>query len=63
MNQEPLTARPRTMKELCNYYGVSRHTIKGWLERSPKIDFETPESGYYYTIKQLRQIVDAIGEP
>lgn len=63
MNAEKLTARPRTTKELCTAYGVSHNTLKKWLRMNPQIPSENPKVGRYWTIAELRVIVEAIGEP
>ncbi len=60
---ESLTARPRTLKELAAAYGVSTKTMRKWIVACPAIAFTKPLTGYYYSILQVQQIVEALGEP
>ena len=58
---EKITDRPRTLKELANYYKVSQKTFKSWLS-CDTLHFIKPEKGYYYSILQIKQIVGHLGE-
>lgn len=63
-NQHSLSSKPRTMKELAAAYSVSVGTFRGWLLRHPEtrllLLFRT---GYYFTPRDVRRIVEAFGEP
>lgn len=58
---EPLTAQPRTLKEIAIYYKVDTKTVKKWLSCNTLKDIK-PESGRYYSIRQLKLIVEHLGE-
>lgn len=57
---ETLTSKPRTLKEFANYYQVSPKTFKNWLD-CKTLNGIKPESGYYYSIAQVKLIVDHLG--
>lgn len=58
--KEPLAARPRTLKELSTYYGVSTRTFRRWLT-CDALRYIKPERGYYYSINQIKAIIAHIG--
>lgn len=63
---ERLTDRPRMMKEIAAAYGVDARTVRQWLTAKglrALCSKKGRNAGYYYTIKELEQIVEAIGEP
>lgn len=65
-NAEPLTAKPRTLKELSVAYGIDPRTFKNWLKfyyLQKDISFCQPEFGYYYSIKQIEEIIAVMGNP
>lgn len=59
---EPITSRPRTLKELASLYSVSIPTFKSWLSCDALRNVK-PEKGYYYSIASLKIIVGHLGEP
>ena len=63
-NQHSLSSKPRTMKELASAYSVSVATFRHWLRRNPQTRllfmFRT---GYYFTPRDVRCIMEAFGEP
>jgi hypothetical protein len=59
---EKLTSKPRTLKELAIAYSVSKQTFKGWLSIEELKEVK-PETGYYYSIKQVKIIIEHLGEP
>lgn len=64
MNTEPLDARPRTMKDICAYYGVSYRTMKKMLAAvglSP-LSRKKGSGLYYYNIGELRQIAERFAQ-
>lgn len=56
-----LTSQPRTLKELAAYYKVSARTMKKWLS-CKTLEHIIPESGYFYSIKQVKFIVAHLGD-
>ncbi|MBQ9434924.1 MAG: hypothetical protein IJU33_02220 [Bacteroidales bacterium] len=58
---EPLTSRPRTLKEIATYYNVDVKTVKNWLSCDTLKDVQ-PEKGRYYSIRQLKRIIEHLGE-
>jgi len=59
--REKLTEKPRMLKELANAYDVDAKTFKSWLNCNTLKHIE-PE-GYYYSIKQINEIINHLGEP
>jgi hypothetical protein len=59
--REKITDKPRMLKELAAAYGVNQKTFKSWLTCRTLIHI-LPE-GYYYSIKQVNEIVNHLGEP
>lgn len=61
-SQEPLDARPRTMKEICAYYGLSYKTMRNMLINAgyAALVVKKGTGAYYYTIFELQQIMRAI---
>lgn len=60
---EPLASRPRMLKEIANRYGVSSRTFLRWL-RVPALEhLINNKVGYYYSVQQIRQMVEHLGEP
>lgn len=62
MENEAITSKPRTLKELASFYSVAPKTFKSWLN-CPTLQHVHPESGNYYSIKQVQEIVNHLGEP
>ena len=61
MNHEPLTARPRTMKEVCAHYGVNYRTMRKLMQRAG-LSHLLGRRGtglYFYQISELHQIEQA----
>lgn len=58
---EKITDKPRFIYELAQYYNVSVRTFKNWLN-VPQLQHLLNKKGYYYTIKEVREIVDHLGE-
>ena len=62
---EPLTARPRTMKELCAHYRVSYRTMRKLMQRAGLAHLLGRRGSgiYYYQISELIQIEAAFSQP
>jgi hypothetical protein len=58
---EKINSKPRTLKELANVYSVNTKTFRGWLN-SESLKHIQPD-GYYYSIKQIKEILEHLGEP
>lgn len=50
-----------TLKELSELYGVSEKTFRKWL--SPFKEAIGEKRGYFYTIGQVKQILEFLGVP
>lgn len=62
---ENLTDRPRTLKEVASFYGVSQKVVRSWFLRYGLDDLATRRAngrGYYFTIAELRRIADTLGD-
>lgn len=57
-----IQSKPRTLKELAILYSVSPKTFKSWLN-CPTLQHIRPEKGNYYSVKQVKEIVNHLGEP
>jgi hypothetical protein len=56
-----LEIKPYTKKELAAVYGISPRCFYTWLK---KIEHEVgPKRGKYYTLNQVRTIIEKIGLP
>lgn len=53
--------KPYTHRELSGYYGVCDKTLKKWL--SPFQDQIGKKNGRYYTVVQVKIILEKIGVP
>lgn len=53
-------SKPRTLSELAAYYEVDVRTFKKWLE-VPQLKDIRPESGRFFSIKQIKVIIDHLG--
>lgn len=60
--EEPITSRPRTLKELAALYNVNIKTFKSWLDCNALRNVK-PEKGYYFSIASVKIIVGHLGEP
>ncbi|MBR3986393.1 MAG: hypothetical protein IKK04_04505 [Bacteroidales bacterium] len=62
---EPLDARPRTMKEICAYYGVSYRTMRKLMARAGLAHLlgRRGRGMYYFQISELTQIEAAFSHP
>jgi len=60
---EPLAARPRTMKEVCSHYGVSYRTMRKLLERAGLAGLAARRGTgtYYFQPGELAAIEAAMG--
>lgn len=61
---ENLTDRPRTLKEVAAFYGVSVYVVRGWLRTYGLTDCANRRAtgrGYYFTIAELQQIAEVLG--
>ncbi len=58
-----LVNHPQLLKQLAAAYGVSCKTMKQWIVLCERIPFSRPAIGYYYSPAEVRQIVEALGEP
>lgn len=56
-----LIIRPYRLKDLAAIYDVSRHTIRRWLNEKAA-EYAT-KSKKYFTVEQVRGIVNALGMP
>ena len=59
--KERLADKPRMLKELAGAYGVNQKTLKVWLACKTLSHIEP--KGYYYSIKQVNEIINHLGEP
>ncbi len=53
--------KPYTHKELSGFYGVSEKTLKKWLHPFQELIGE--KRGRFYTVVQVKIILDKIGIP
>ena len=58
---ENLNTSPRMLKELADAYGVDAKTFKSWL-KCETLKHIKPD-GYYYSIKQVNEIINHLGKP
>ena len=65
MTHEPLTARPRTMKEVCAHYRVSYRTMCKLMQRAGLAHLlrRRGRGMYYFQISELSQIEAAFSLP
>ena len=65
MNTESLTARPRTMKEICAHYRVSYRTMRKLMQRARLAHLlcRRGRGMYYFQISELAQIEAAFSQP
>lgn len=59
-NNDRIDSKPRTLKELAQYYNVDRATFKKWLQ-CQTLAHVRPEVGRYYSIKQVKEIINHLG--
>jgi len=57
---EKLDSKPRTVGELARYYCVSVKTFKKWLG-CDTLKHIHPETGRFYSIKQVKEIINHLG--
>lgn len=64
MTPEPLTARPRTMKEVCAHYRVSYRTMRKLMQRAGLAHLlqRRGKGMYYFQISELSQIEAAFSQ-
>ena len=64
MTHEPLTARPRTMKEVCAHYRVSYRTMCKLMQRAGLAHLlrRRGRGMYYFQISELAQIEAAFSQ-
>ncbi len=61
MSIENLTDKPRTTGEIATFYKVDIKTLKKWLELHK--EYIGQRIGNYYTIKQLKKIIEVLDTP
>ena len=54
-------SKPRTLSELAAYYEVDVRTFKKWLD-CETLKNVRPESGRFFSIKQVKVIIDHLGD-
>ncbi len=59
VNPNFTTIKAMNTKELANLYGVTRSILNTWLE--PFRNEIGPRLGHYYTVKQMKIILDKLG--
>ena len=58
-----ITDKPRKPCELADYYGVSLGTFNGWISRVIELsDIRRKRKGCYYSILEVKKIVEHFGE-
>jgi len=60
--REEIAAKPRMLKELASAYSVNQKTFKAWLS-CKTLSHIKPDNGYYYSIRQITEIISHLGEP
>lgn len=56
-----LIVRPYRLKDLAAIYGVSTYTMKKWIKAHAKA--YSDKTRKYYSVLQVRAILDALGHP
>jgi len=59
--KDRIDSKPRTTGELAAYYSVSKSTFRKWMQ-VPSLASIRPEVGRYYSIRQVKMIVEHLGE-
>lgn len=57
---KPIDSLPRTSGELARYYHVDPKTFRKWMNCNTLKDVK-PEAGNYYSIAQVKIIVEHLG--
>lgn len=60
MGNTYIYSKPRTLSELAAYYEVDVRTFKKWLDCPTLINIR-PESGRFFSIKQVKVIIGHLG--
>lgn len=60
-HQNPVELRPYTIAELADMYGVSKKTLRKWME--PFQEQIGERIGFFYSIVQVRIIFEKLGMP
>ena len=55
-----IDSKARTISELAAYYGVDPRTFRKWLA-CPTLGGIKPETGRFFSIKQIRLIINHLG--
>lgn len=55
-----LEVKPYTKKELAAIYCISVRSLSNWVNKFPEVG---PKSGKYYTVNQVRIIIEKLGLP
>ncbi|CAN5861057.1 hypothetical protein BH11BAC4_BH11BAC4_22600 [soil metagenome] len=58
---DPARLRPYSKKELCTFYGISQKVLAKWLK--PFQEEIGDCNGRYFTIAQVRVILERLGTP
>ena len=61
--KQKITDRPRYLSELAREYNVSKNTFKSWLQCPQLKDIIADKNRYYFTISEVKRIVEHLGEP
>lgn len=62
-SNEKITDKPRLLSEMASWYGVNVKTFKSWLKCKTLSNILDQKIGSYFSIAQVRRIVDHLGEP
>ncbi|HQD11052.1 MAG TPA: hypothetical protein PLQ65_15380 [Flavihumibacter sp.] len=60
-HQNPVELRPYTIAELADMYGVSKKTLRKWME--PFQEQIGERIGFFYSIVQVKIIFEKLGMP
>jgi len=63
MDNGKITDKPRKPYELAEYYGVDLRTFNAWIDLVPELEaIRKNLKGYYYSINDVKKIIEYLGE-
>ncbi|MDX9696476.1 MAG: hypothetical protein RBT49_11860 [Bacteroidales bacterium] len=61
LNSENITDKPRTSSEMATFYSVDIKTFNKWMRCDQLVHIK--KIGYYYSIAQIKEIIQHLDTP
>lgn len=63
LNSDNITNKPRTLKDLAEFYSVDIRTMRSWLDSPQLKHILDNKIGNYFSIAQIKEIIAHLDTP